>query len=396
MKKNSVFSIMKKELRRLFGDRRLVFSGIILQGLLLYIMYTVMGVVMGNMTSVDDDYKYRISAVNMPQSLSSIISELDMPVDITNISESDAAAEKQRIVENEADLLIVFPANFDQAVIAYDIASGETAPQIEIWHNAGRIESLEADTVIKFFLREYERALVKKFDVNTALSAEEYNLNTGADFASSLMMSMIPMMLIMVIYQGCMAIAPESIAGEKERGTLGTLLVTPARRSHMALAKILSITVFGVLGAVVTFGAMMLSLPNMMINADNFSFDYSANDYLMIFLVTVSTVLVFVALLSIMSAYAKSIKEANSLASPFMIISIFCGMSEMFTGGAMSEFYYYLIPVFNSAQSLSAIFSNNASTVNIAVTALTNVVFALVCAGVLARMFGSEKIVFDK
>ena len=393
--KNNVFSIMKKELKRLFGDRRLVFSGIILQGLLLYIMYTVMGAVMGSMVSVDEDYKYRVSAVNMPQSVSAWLSEMGM-FDITATADSDAAAERLRVSESETDLLIVFSENFDQAVADYNVATGEVAPQIEIWHNAARIESLEADSVIKFILREYERALSKKFDINAILPAEDYDLNTGIDFASSLMMSMIPMMLIMVIYQGCMAIAPESIAGEKERGTLGTLLATPAKRSHMALAKILSITVFGVLGSVVTFAAMMLSLPNMMTNADDFSYDYSANDYLMIFLVTFSTVLVFVAILSIMSAYAKSIKESNSLASPFMIISIFCGMSSMFTGGAMAEFYYYLIPVFNSAQSLSAIFNHGMSTVNVAVTVLTNAVFALACAGVLARMFSSEKIVFDK
>ena len=396
MKKNNVFTIMKKELQRLFGDRRLVFSGIILQGLLLYVMYTVMGVVMGNITSVDEDYKYRISVANMPQSISSLITYSGIPVDITDITESDIATEKQRVTDSEADLLILFSPNFDQAVIEYDITSGETSPQIEIWHNAARIESLQADSMMKSMLSEYERGLVKKFDINAVSSYEEYDLNTGMDFASSFMMTMIPMLLIMVIYQGCMAIAPESIAGEKERGTLGTLLATPAKRSHMALAKILSITVFGVLGSIVTFGAMMLTLPNMMMGADDFSFNYSANDYLMIFMVTVSTVLVFVALLSIMSAYAKSIKEATSLASPFMIVSIFCGMSAMFTGGAMSEVYYYLIPVFNSAQSLTAIFNNDASTINIAVTALTNTVFALICATVLARMFSSEKIIFDK
>ena len=396
MKKNNVLPIIKKELKRLFGDRRLVFSGIILQGLLLYIMYTVMGMVMGNMVSVDEDYHYRISAVNMPQSISSVISHSGMPAVITNVPISDIQAEKQRVSENVADLLIMFSDSFDQAVNAYDLASGEPAPQVEIWHNAAHIESLEADAIMKTLLREYERGLVKKFDINAILSAEEYDLNTGMDFASSFMMSMIPMLLIMVIYQGCMAIAPESIAGEKERGTLGTLLATPAKRSHMALAKILSITVFGVLGSIVTFGSMMISLPNMMMDNDGFSFDYSVNEYLMIFAVTVSTVLVFVALLSIMSAYAKSIKEANSLASPFMIVSIFCGMSGMFTGGAMSEIYYYAIPVFNSAQSLTAVFNNDASTVNIAVTALTNIVFALVCAVVLSRMFSSEKIVFDK
>ena len=394
--KNNILTIMKKELTRLFGDRRLVFSGIILQGLLLYVMYTLMGTFMSGMVSVDDDYKYKVSVVNMPEQISTILDEWYTVVEITHIEGANTESAKQQVANSAIDLLIVFSEGFDEAVTAFELSSGETAPQIQIWHNAGHIESLEADFMFKDFFREYERSIVKKFDVNAVLGAYEYDLNEGTDFAASLLMSMIPMMIIMVVYQGCMAIAPESISGEKERGTLGTLLATPAKRSHMALAKILSITVFGVLGSIVTFLGMMLSLPNMMGDGVNISFDFSPGEYLMIFAVTVSTVLVFVALLSIMSAYAKSIKEATSYASPFMLISIFCGMSAMFTGGAMSEVYYYLIPIFNSAQSLTSIFNGDISVVNITVTALTNVMFALIFTGILAKMFSSEKIVFDK
>ena len=381
---------------RLFGDRRLVFSGIILQGLLIYLMYTVLGSFMGNMISIDENYKYKIYAVNMPQSIISVINETGIKTEITNISESDIESAKQQVADDEIDLFMVFSENFDETVANYDLSSGEIAPQIQIWHTAGRIESLEADLKFKDVFREYERSITKKFDLNAVLAANEYDLNTGTDFVSSLTMSMMPMLLIIVIFQGCTAIAPESIAGEKERGTLGTLLVTPAKRSHMALAKILSITVFGVFGAAVTFLGMMLSLPSMMLNSNEFSFDYTINEYLLIFLILVSTVLVFVSILSIMSAYAKSTKEAATYSSPFVIINMFCGMSAMFTGGAMNEIYYYLIPVFNTAQSLTAIFNNDISVINITVTVLSNITFALICTGVLSKMFNNEKIVFDK
>jgi sodium transport system permease protein len=201
----------------------------------------------------------------------------------------------------------------------------------------------------------------------------------------------------MVIYQGCMAIAPESIAGEKERGTLGTLLVTPAKRHDMALAKVISVTVFGVLGAAVSFAGLMLSLPALMSDMDDSGIiEYTAMEYLQIFVIVLSTVLVFVALLSVLSTYSKTIKEANSYAAPLMMISMALGMSNMFTGGAMSEYYYYLIPIFNSAQALMAVFSAEVSTLNIAVTTLANTALALICVGVIAQMFNSEKIVFDK
>lgn len=395
--KNNVLTIMKKECARLFGDRKLVFSGILLQGLLIYILYTLMGSWMGSIAKVDEDYKYKISVANMPESISYTISESGLPVEITNISESDVEAVKKQISEEEIDLLIEFPKNFDESVAAYDISiSNEAAPHVQIWANMASMKSAQIDSIIKNLLNSYERSLAKKFDINTLLDKKAYDLNTGADFTASLMMSMIPMLFIMVMFQGCMAIAPESIAGEKERGTLGTLIATPTRRSDMALAKIMSITIFGVLGAAVSFLGLMLSLPKMM-NMDNSSISsYSVPEYILIFAVAVSTVLVFVSLLLVMSAYSKSIKEANSYASPLLFVSIVCGMSSMFTGGTMNEFFYYLIPVFNSAQSLSSIFNSSVSVVNIAVTILTNIVFALICTGVLTKMFNSEKIVFDK
>ena len=395
--KNNVFAMMKKECARLFGDKKLLFSGILLPGLLIYIMYTLMGSWMSSLTDVNEDYKYKIYALNMPASVSAALSEAGAPVEITDISEPEIKSIQEKISGKDADLLITFPADFDAAVAAYDIASGAQAPRIQIWSNGAKMESMQADDQMKALLTGYERSLVKKFDVNVDAEPGDYDLNTGTDFSAALMMSMIPMLFIMVMYQGCMAIAPESIAGEKERGTLGTLLATPAKRTNMALAKILSITVFGVLGAAVSFIGLMLSLPKMMAsNTAATMSSYSAADYLLIFAVAVSTVLVFVSVLSIMSAYAKSIKEANSYAAPLLFVSIVCGMSGMFTGGATSEFYYYLIPVFNSAQSLTGIFNSDVSAVNIAVTVAANVAAALLCAGVLAKMFSSEKIVFDK
>jgi len=395
--KNNILTIMKKELLRLFGDKKLVFSGIILQGLLIYFIYTLMGSWMGNFIHVSDDYRYTVSALNMPESISNIISESSLPFDITYISEADTKYAKEQVSEEEIHLLIVFPEDFDAQVAAFDLSlSPGDAPQVQIWANNASMESIQADTIMKNHLSEYERALVRKFDVNKLLSEDEYDLNTGVDFTVALMMSIVPMLLISLMYQGCMAIAPESIAGEKERGTLGTLLVTPAKRSHMALAKIVSITIFGVLGAIVSFLGMMLSLPRMMAAEALTISSYSVTEYLLILMVTISTVLVFMSILSIMSAYAKSIKEANSYAAPFLFVCMACGMSSLFTGGALSEYYYYLIPVFNSAQCLASIFNSNASILNFTVTLSTNIVVALVCTGVLAMMFRSEKIIFDK
>jgi sodium transport system permease protein len=340
----------------------------------------------------------------MPASVSAILSQ-QPGLSINNIPESDIDTTKQRISNRETDLLINFPSNFDESVAAHDpAASAEPPPNIQIWANSARTESMQAQNIVTGILNYYHDTLSHKiFTINAPVNydpqgeAEVYELASDSDIAAMVMGMIIPMMFILFIYQGCMALAPESISGEKERGTLGALLVTPANRSDMALAKILSISIFGLLGAIGSIVAMVLSLPKMM-QIDAGAMDiFSAKEYALLLVVAVSTTLVFVSLLSLMSAYAKTIKEANAYAVPLMLVCLVIGMSSMITGGgAASEIYYYLIPVFNSSQCVTAIINFDASIANTITTVSVNVVFTLICTALLAKMFSSERIVFDK
>jgi sodium transport system permease protein len=359
-------------------------------GVLIYLMYTLMGGLMDNILSVDEDYIYQVHAVNLPASVpAELLSEFK--IEVNHIDENEIENIKQQIIDRETDLLIIFPPNFDELVASFDVSSGEIAPNVEIWSNYARTESHEAQTIISGLLYEYHHSLTHRF------SFESNNLATDADMFATFMGSMITMMLVLFIFVGCQALAPESISGEKERGTLGTMLVTPTKRRDIAFGKIMSISFFGFLGAVGSMVGVALSLPSMMGMEDGATIDfYSVADFVLLFAVAVSTTLVFVSILSVLSAYAKSVKEATAYTQPFMILSILCGMASMITGGVPSEFFYYLIPIFNSAQSFTSILQFEVSALNIAVTVITNIIFTLVCVGVLARIFNSEKIVFDK
>ena len=68
--KNGIFTVMKKELLRFFGDKRMVFSTIIMPGLMIFIMYTFMGDAMSDQYGVDENYKSKIESVNTSESVS--------------------------------------------------------------------------------------------------------------------------------------------------------------------------------------------------------------------------------------------------------------------------------------------------------------------------------------
>jgi len=194
-----------------------------------------------------------------------------------------------------------------------------------------------------------------------------------------------------------MSIAPESIAGEKERGTIATLLVTPAKRSQLAAGKILSLGAIAFLCGLSSAIGTFLSLPKMMGGGEAVSMAiYSTSDYAMVLLLILSTVLLIISMLSVISAFARTVKEAGMAVMPLMIIVMLIGVTGMLGSGAQTEKIYYAIPLYNSVQAMSGIFSLQTSAANVAIACVSNLVYALICGFALTKMFNSEKVMFSK
>ncbi|MCL2199404.1 MAG: ABC transporter permease subunit [Defluviitaleaceae bacterium] len=399
--KNNVLTVMKKECRRIFNDRNLFFTTVLLPGLIMFVMYWFMGNFMGDLFSVDEEYIYQVHAVNMPSSVAGLLSADELGMDIHNISYDQIDEIKQQISDRETDLLIIFPANFDELVATFDPHTATSpAPNIELWHNFTRTESNEANGIVMAILNSYHHALTHRFTIN--LPTDDYggnfNLATDADMFGMIIGIVVPMLFILMIFTGAQALAPESIAGEKERGTLGSILVTPARRRDIALGKILGISVFALMsGAVSMFGALfgMLSMMGMESGGGIFEF-YTFTDIALLLLVTLSTTLVFVSVLSLLSAYAKSVKQATGYSMPIMIIVMIVALGGMFFGGVPDGIALFFVPVLNSSLSITAIFSFDVNVINILTAVATNLAIATLVTFLMARLFNSERIVFDK
>jgi sodium transport system permease protein len=198
-----------------------------------------------------------------------------------------------------------------------------------------------------------------------------------------------------------MAIAPESIAGEKERGTIGALLVSPLRRSQLAVGKILSLGVLAFLSGLVTALATILALPKLMVGTGgmeeglNVSI-YGAQEYFLLTLVILTTILLLVTLISILSTFAKTVKEATTAVTPLMFVVILIGTSAVFSSGAPAERIFFIIPVYNSVQSMGGVFSLDYSAVNVALAGISNLFYACVGGFILTKMFNSEKVMFSR
>ena len=384
--RSPVLTIFKKELARFFGDRRMALTTILLPGLMIYVLYTFMGNALSSQFSVEDTYRPTAVVENLPDSLSAALSQA---------LEIQEEAEPMELVRNQKlDLYIRFPAGFDEAVAAYDMASGKAAPQVEGYYNSAAATSGDGYNLVLEILNQYESSLVNKFHVNWN---GIYDLATQEDATGSIFSSMMPMLLLIFLFSGCMAVAPESIAGEKERGTIATLLITPTKRGSIALGKIMALSVISLLSGASSAIGTTLSLPKLMGAAsEQLTVTYGVGDYALLGVVILSTVLLLITLISIVSAFAKSVKEAQTYVTPLMIVVILVGVTAMFGGGAKTELCYYLIPVYNSVQCMVGIFAFSASPVLILTAVAANLAVTGLGVFLLTRMFNSEGIMFSR
>ena len=396
----NMLTVMKKELRRFLGDRRMLLT-LLLPGLLIYIVYSLMGGALSNAMGGGGDVQYRVLTHNLPESVQSITRQAGLNItydacpDCTGEHSPEAIA--TGINEGGYHAYVVFPEKFDQAIAAYDPASGQPAPEVMIYYNSSDAESAAAYSTLLALLGTLESTLANRFDVNVSPDTV-FDVATEEDMTGMLFSMLMPLLLVILMFSSCMAMTAESIAGEKERGTIATLLITPIKRSELALGKIAALSIMSLLGGLCSFVGVLLALPKLMGGEAMGAVDasvYTLGDYATILLVILSTILVFVSLIAVLSALANSVKEASTLVSPLMLVVTVIGVSGMFTGGAKSP-ALFLIPVYNSVQCISGVFSLDYAPLQILLTVVSNLVTAGLFVVLLTRLFNNERVMFKK
>lgn len=389
--KSDLFTIMKKEFARFFGDKRMIMTAI-MPGILIYVLYTFMGSGFSEMYATDEDYVYQVNVVNMPQVMTGI-SEIEN-INIANVEETEIEDIKTQIREDATELLVVFPADFDEAYLngPRGMSVSLVAPNVEIYYDSADTESAGAYKILVSYLDVLEEAQANIFDICSG--EKEYDLASDEDVSAMIISMIMPMLVLMMLFNGCLATAVESIAGEKERGTIATLLVTPMKRRDLALGKVISLSAIGLISGISSFVGIMLSLPNLMGGSglENMSFGYTIKDYAVLLLVIISTTFVIVGMISILSTFAKSVKEATSMATPLMVVMTLTGLSNMM--GMPEDWYMYLVPIYNTAQCMNGVFSMDYQMLPVVVTVVANVLFSGVFVVVLTKMFNSERIMY--
>ena len=386
----NIWTIIKKDLKRYFTDKRILVS-LFLPGLITFAMYNFMGDLLARQFAPKVE-TYEIYAVNLPDEVKATL-DATGTVKFIDAADRDADEMKSAIREKEISLYAVFEEGFMEKIMVYDPQSGTPAPRVKLYFNSTDAASQSAYSMVKATLDAIENSIANRFDVNPA--GENYDCATPEDVSTSVITMMVPMMLMIFLWSGCMMIASESIAGEKERGTMATLLVTPLKRSHLALGKIIGLSVPALASSACSFIGIMLSLPKLFAGMDVSASVYGFGTYAALFALIVITVMLFNIILVMISTLAKSVKEAASFASVAMVPIMLIGVASMM-GSSFSNPLLFLIPAFNTAQCFAALLALSSGPLGFLITIISNAAYIALGIFLLTKMFDNEKIMFGR
>jgi len=299
---------------------------------------------------------------------------------------------------------VAIPPGFDAK-----LAGGE-AMTVKIYMYEGEIKSgFGADRLQKFFrdlrdrtiqknlqTRQLPETLVRPFDI------QQQNVAPAEKVGGAVLGGVVPYFVILLCLTGAMYPAMDLTAGEKERGTIETILCSPISRTHLVLGKFLMVLTASIATAVLSLTSMAISFgvgKKLLLGVAHGAADaamqvtISTKGIASIFFVVLPLAVFFSAALLAISLYAKSFKEAQSYLSPLMIVAVLPAVAALLPGVELNT-ALALVPVLNTSLVSKEIITGTYHWKYIALIFASSSVYAALALAIAVMLFRREDVLF--
>ena len=254
--------ICKKELSRVLTDRKMLFSIFLLPAI---IMVVVMNVMTSFSENLENDVKSHAPIVylqNAPEGVEQYLKAYNEKMDLRTVDDEQKVTEEIR--DGSADLWIAFPQDFLEQIEVYK--TGDEIPQIKVYYNPSEEYSQAAyEGVAGGCLEVYRQALLSE-RVGDVQSLTVFTVNSDnpdmviqdeQKAGGKALGMMLPYFVTILLFAGAMGLGTDMVAGEKERGTMASMLVAPIKRSSIVLGKVFALMIISGISSVVYVAVMV-------------------------------------------------------------------------------------------------------------------------------------------
>ena len=362
---NRFATIFRKELTDTIRDRRTIFMMIIFPLLLVPALMIVMTNMQMSSMKKAQAKTLRVALVSRANAAGLVAALTERP-DMRIISGIPADSMEAMIARDSIDAAVVVAADFDGEVGR--LKSGT----IRLFYKSSDdfdMVKRRVEGVISSFEKQIvaERFAQLKIDARIVdpVTVEEHDVASMKERIGKTVGGMVPYLFVIFCFMGAMYPAIDLAAGEKERGTMETLLTAPVSRFQILMGKFAVVVLAGIMSACVSiFGILFAvrevsNIPPEILNAVMAILDVQT--VLLVLSLLLPLTVFFAAFLLSMSIFAKSYKEAQSMISPLMIVVILPVLIGLVPGISLDT-VTAVIPVLNVSLATKEIIAGTIKT----------------------------------
>ncbi len=380
--KGMIFEIVKKEIRDVIRDKKTLLMMIVVPLILYPLMFGFIITLEDSMMNADESEYNKIGfAFETDKALDTVIEELEI----------------KKITGTENELKEKFD---NQEIDAYITLNDK---KFTIYYSEGNAYGQATLQMAYEMIEGYKKAIQSQMLTAEGLIPDEifnvYTVETkdvsGKDAYTQMMLGMVPSFILMTATLTAIFAAIDMTAGEKERGTLETLLTFPLKNGDIIGGKFIATTICTVISSVIGFLSMYGVLLYLSKNLESFKGMelLSIQNILFALIMFIVFGMLISAIAIIIASKAKSFKEAQNSTQPLAFISIIPMFLSMM--GTKLDSTLALIPFVNVNLLLSDIISNTVNMQYFIITIVANIVFVFIIMKAVIKLFKSDKILFS-
>lgn len=391
-----IFNIFKKELKETLRDKRTLIMMLVIP---ILIFPLILNVVVGVSSSFEDSVENKTFKIG-------ILGEQDdyLANKLNDIPNSfgpktlipyhgDSIKMRKDLNEEKLDLIFIYDeeisekinsmeatkliCSFDKTNIGYEQRAQKYMQIIEEEERLKRYETLNID-----------EQKITPFEVIYENSASNQKM------IGELIGGFLPYIFIAFGFMGCMYPAIDLFTGEKERGTIETLLTTPVSRWKFLVGKMLVIILSGLMASFFALLGLFLSINFLDIIPDPeimkvISQILSLGFVLKLFLLLLPLTVFFAGIMIPIAVYTKTFKEAQSIIAPLNIVVLLPAMAGLFPGIELNA-QTALIPILNIVLTTKGLIGGTIDYSLLTLSFSVMVVLAAIAVAVSFKQFGKE------
>lgn len=397
---NSIFKILKKELVEVFRDKKSLAMMLIIPLLIPAIVIGMSALFASEVNKPIDDY----NRIGFNYKLSEVEKALAKEYNII-VYEIDDDKIEDEYNKGNIDLYITKEKN-SNTIYGDDIKPHTEEDNVYIINGNDNDTTSYAASLMKDFYNDYKESLQAEYlsdkginpsEVSNILTVSE-NIITKNNYFASYIINYAFLFIIMAITISATYPATDATAGEKERGTLETLLTFPIKSKDIIIGKFLSISLSSIITGIL---GLLLTEVSLVFAKDNFDIYNGANLLLsskaLIFaiIVIISYSFLISGLCVAIASKSKTFKEAQSALTPLTFISFFPGMIAFMMNIEVTN-VTSIIPFLNNSLIFGEIVDGNFNILHIILMLISSIVFIGLVLKLIITQYKSEKVLFTE